>query len=151
MSKKSPPFIWAEDDQPDKWASDDESAIRHGTSKASVERWAEKYDDVPPAVYFGRLKKRSCHGWNEFDRRRMAESLAAAAAANAPADPAAASLIGHNGGPPLETGETPKGRCGRPPGSKNKKRTTEPVPIPAPPIKRGRGRPRKYPLPATGC
>ena len=95
MTKPRPPFVWASDDEPDKWASDDSAADHFDTSKSSIERDPDK----PPAIYIGRLRRRSCHAWNALARRRLEAALEAAAlaaqlaAAGTPALPAPASAV----------------------------------------------------------
>jgi hypothetical protein len=84
VTKPRPAFVWASDDDPDKWASDDHAADHFDTSKPSIERLPDK----PPAIYIGRLKRRSCHAWNALIRRRL--EAATAAAEPPPAEPKSA-------------------------------------------------------------
>jgi hypothetical protein len=93
------------DGEADKWCSDDDAAAYFGTSRASIERDPEK----PPAIRFGRLKRRSCRAWEALAKRRLEAALAEAAAK-------AAALAPPGVEPPKRRGP------GRPRGSKNKPR-----------------------------
>jgi hypothetical protein len=83
LSKPRPPFTWASDDQPDKWASDDHAADHLDTCKASILRFPDK----PPAIRIGRLVRRSCHAWNAVIRRRLEAAMATEAAVPPPVEP----------------------------------------------------------------
>jgi hypothetical protein len=105
-----PLFYWPAEGQPYVWVSDDDAGVRFHCSRATIERIAATDPTAPPAIYLGpgRLKRRRSDLWDAWSRQQR-ETYAAASVSAAPM-------------PEVETPPIRRPR-GRPPGSKNKKRT----------------------------
>jgi hypothetical protein len=109
LTKPRAPFVWAEDDEPDKLTSEEGVAARLDICAESVRRIPDK----PPAVFIGRLRKYSCHDWNAWLRRqREAPALKRTSPPKTEAAPAPVAPIAPE--PPVRR------KRGRPPGSKNR-------------------------------